>query len=215
MFVEKHMSSPVITVTPDLPFQDALKLMHERKFRRLPVVNKQGKLVGIVSERDLLYTSPAPATTLSAGEMNYLLSKIDVQSTMTKKVITITPGTTVEDAASIMIDKKIGGLPVLDGNDVVGIITETDLFKTLVGVIGGGQPGLRLSLEVPRKRGVLASLSKTILDLGGFVVSVCSFPIEEKPNDDGLVIKVRDVGKDQLVDELDELGDHVLDAREG
>ncbi|MFQ5578178.1 MAG: CBS domain-containing protein [Anaerolineae bacterium] len=214
MFVEKHMSSPVVTVPPDLPFQDALKLMQERKFRRLPVVNKQGKLVGIISERDLLYASPSPATTLSVWEMNYLLSKIDVQSIMTKKVITITPGTTVEDAASIMIDKKIGGLPVLDGNTVAGIITETDIFRILVGVIGGGQPGLRLSLEVPRKRGVLADLSKAIFDQGGFIVSVGSFPIEEKPEEDGLVIKVRDVSKGQLVDTLEKLGDRVTDARE-
>ncbi len=95
MFVRGHMSAPPVTVTPDVPFQDALKLMRDNKFRRLPVVDRFGKLVGIVSERDLLYASPSPASTLSVWEMNYLLSKITVEKVMTKNVITTTPDATI------------------------------------------------------------------------------------------------------------------------
>jgi len=129
MFVHHRMSSPPVTITPDTPFQDALKLMRDHQFRRLPVVNKKGKLVGIVSERDLLHAAPSPATSLSIWELHYLLSKIQVQKIMTKDVITTAPGTPIEKAARLMVANKIGGLPVVDEQgDVVGVITETDIF---------------------------------------------------------------------------------------
>lgn len=215
MFVRDRMSSEPVTVTPDTPFQDALKLMREHKFRRLPVVHKEnGKLVGIVSERDLLYASPSPATSLSVWELNYLLSKLQVQEIMTENVITTTPDTPIEDAARLIVDNKIGGLPVVDEkNHVVGVITETDIFKTFVEMLGGGQAGLRLTLQVPERKGVLADLSRAIFDLGGNIVSVGSF-YGETPGERELVVKVRDVSKGQLVETLEALGDHVLDARE-
>jgi len=214
MFVRDRMSSEPITITPDTPFQDALKLMHEHRFRRLPVVDKHGKLVGIVSERDLLYASPSPATSLSVWELNYLLSKLEVQEIMTKEVITTTPDTPIENAARLIVDNKIGGLPVVDeDNRVVGVITETDIFKTFVEMFGGGHSGLRLSLEVPERKGVLAELARTIFDMGGNIVSVGSF-YGDTPGERELVIKVRDVSRDQLVDTLEALGDHVLDARD-
>src|SRR5512136_1716877 len=109
MFVRDHMISPAVTVAPDLPFQEALKLMQENRLRRLPVVDKKGKLIGIVSERDLLYASPSPATTLSMWELTYVLSKIVVEELMTKEVITTTPDTPIEDAAQLMVEKKVGG----------------------------------------------------------------------------------------------------------
>ena len=214
MFVRGRMSSPAVTITPDTPFQDALKLMRERRFRRLPVVDKKGKLVGIVSERDLLHTSPSPATSLSIWELTYLLSEIEVREIMTEDVITTTPDTPIEDAAHLMAANKIGGLPVLDEqNCVVGVITETDIFKTFVEMFAGGRPGLRLTLEVPERKGVLVELSRAIYDLGGNVESVGSF-YSGIAGERGLVVKVQDVSKGQLVDMLEALGDHVVDARE-
>ncbi len=214
MLVRDRMSSPVVTVSPEMPFQDALKLMHERRFRRLPVADKRGKLVGIVAERDLLYASPSPATSLSVWELNYLLSKITVRELMTKNVVTIRPDMPIEDAAYLMKEKRIGGLPVVDENHhPIGIITETDIFKTFVEMFGGGQAGLRLSLEVPREKGVLAQLTRAIYQLEGTIISIGSFNLDV-PGDDGLVLKVQGVSQEQLVDTLEAIDDHVIDVRQ-
>ncbi len=215
MFVRDHMTTPVITVPPDLPFQEALRLMRENHFRRLPVVDKNGKIIGIVSERDLLYASPSPATTLSMWEVNYLLSKIKVDRLMSTTIITVSPDDILETAAHLMVENRIGGLPVVDkDNRPVGIITETDIFKSFVQMIGGGQPGLRLTLSVPRRKGVLAALTQAVYELGGNIVSVGTYPITDNPEENGLVIKVQDVSQSQLIANLEQLGDHVVDARE-
>src|SRR4030067_2289301 len=110
MFVGERMSHPVITVSPDMPVVDVLDLMKREHIRRTPVV-KGGKLVGIVSDKDLLNASPSPVTSLSVWELNYLLSKIQVKDVMTKEVMTVFADTPLEEAARIMADNKIGGLP--------------------------------------------------------------------------------------------------------
>jgi acetoin utilization protein AcuB len=214
MFVRDHMVSPTVTITPDLPFQDALKLMQDNEIRRLPVVDGGGKLIGIVSERDLLYASPSPATTLSVWELTYILSKIKIEELMTEEVVTTTPDAPIEDAASLMVEKNVGGLPVVDGeNKPVGMINDRDIFITLVELFGGGQPGLRLTLEVPNAKGVLAGLSTAIFDLDGNIANVGTFPIDDNPDLTGLVLKVQSVSQNQLVDALEKLGDHVVDIR--
>jgi acetoin utilization protein AcuB len=214
MFVRDHMV-PAISVAPDIPFQEALKLMQENRLRRLPVIDKKGQLIGIVSERDLLYASPSPATTLSMWELTYVLSKITVEELMTKEVITTTPDTSVEDAARLMVEKKVGALPVIDkNNQPVGIITDRDIFKTLVDLFGGGQPGLRLTLAVPHGKGVLAAVSTAIFKLGGNIVSLGTFPFVDKSGTDGMVLKVQDVSRQQLIAALENLGEQVIDARE-
>ena len=214
MVVRDRTSSPAVTVRAHTPFQDALKQMRDREFRRLPVVSKKGKLIGIVSERDLLHAAPSSATSLSVWEVQYLLSKLRVKKIMTKDVITTTPDTHVEDAGRLMVTHKIGGLPVADGhNDVVGVITEIDIFEAFVEMFAGGQAGLRLTLQVPERKGVLSMLSSTILGLGGRIESVGSF-YGEVDGERGLVVKVRDVSKGQLVETLEALGDHVVDARD-
>jgi acetoin utilization protein AcuB len=214
VFVRDRMSSPAVTITPGTPFQDALKLMRDCQFRRLPVVGEEGKLVGIVSERDLLHAAPSPATSLSIWELTYLLSKIEVREIMTEDVIITTPDTPIEDAAHLMAANKVGGLPVVDEhNCVVGVITETDIFKTFVEMFAGRRSGLRLTLGVPERKGVLAELSRAIFDLDGSIESIGSF-CGDVCGERGLVVKVRDVSKGQLVDALKVLGDHVVDARE-
>lgn len=140
MYVKDQMTTPAFTLTPEAPFLDALKLMRERKIRRIPIVNEQGKLLGIVSERDLLHAEPSPATSLSVWEMNYLLWKLKLGDVMTKPVITVTPKTALQDAASLMIKYKIGGLPVVDDEEkVIGVITETDIFKAFVALLNTEQ----------------------------------------------------------------------------
>lgn len=140
MYVKDQMTTPAFTLTPETPFLDALKLMRERKIRRIPIVNEEGKLLGIVSERDLLHAEPSPATSLSVWEMNYLLWKLKLGDVMTKPVITVTPKTALQDAASLMIKYKIGGLPVVDDEEkVIGVITETDIFKAFVALLNTEQ----------------------------------------------------------------------------
>lgn len=214
MLVRERMTSPAVTITPDTPFQEGLKLMRDKKFRRLPVVDHAGKVVGIVSERDLLHASPSPATSLSVWEVNYLLWKLKVSDIMTHSVLTINQNMPIEDAANLMVSHKIGGLPVVDDSGViVGVITETDIFKAFVEMLGGGQPGLRLTVEVPAGAGTLAKLSAKITELGGLILSVGSMS-RESDNARELIVKVTGVTKEDLIPAIESIGDHVVDARE-
>ena len=214
MFVRDRMTTPAFTVTPDTPFQDALKLMRDHKFRRIPVVDASGTLVGIVSERDLLHASPSPATSLSVWEVNYLLWKLKIGDIMTHNVLSITPDVPIEDAASLLVARKIGGLPVVDkDNKVIGVITETDIFKAFVELLGGGEKGLRVTLQVPTGGGTLAKLAQAIFEQGGVIVSVGSMDRESDKTRE-LIVKVRGVGREKLVNTIEALGDHVVDARE-
>ncbi|MBE2237545.1 MAG: CBS domain-containing protein [Caldilineaceae bacterium] len=214
MLVRERMTSPAVTITAETPFQEGLKLLRDKKFRRLPVVDSAGKIVGIVSERDMLHASPSPATSLSVWEVNYLLWKLKISDIMTHNVLTINQDTPVEDAASLMVTHKIGGVPVVDDSGkVVGVITETDIFKAFVEMLGGGEHGLRLTVQVPTGSGTLARLSTKISEMGGLILSVGSMARET----DGareLVVKVKGVTKDKLISALESIGDHVVDARE-
>jgi len=214
MLVRERMTSPAVTITPETPFQEALKLMRDKKFRRLPVVDSVGKIVGIVSERDMLHASPSPATSLSVWEVNYLLWKLKISDIMTHNVLTLNQDTPIEDAASLMVTYKIGGVPVVDDSGkVVGVITETDIFRAFVEMLGGGEHGLRLTVQVPTGSGTLAKLAGKITEQGGLILSVGSMDREA----DGareLVVKVKGVTKDKLIPALESIGDHVVDARE-
>jgi len=128
MNVGEHMSKPAIVVSPSTPVTAAMKLLRERRVRRLPVVD-DGELVGIVSERDLLRAMPSTATTLSVWEIPELLERLHVKDVMTRDVATVLASTPIQEAAQILIDRRIGGLPVLEDGRVVGVITETDIFR--------------------------------------------------------------------------------------
>jgi|SRR5918995_2117104 acetoin utilization protein AcuB len=170
MFVGERMSRPVIAVTPEDPINEVLAMFRNEHIRRAPVM-KEGKLVGIVSERDLLNASPSSATTLSVWELNYLISKVKVKNVMTKKVITVDANTPIEEAAKIMADKKIGGLPVVSAGKVVGMITETDLFKILLELMGARQKATRVTVTVPDQPGELAKITRAIANNGGDFIS--------------------------------------------
>lgn len=174
MLVGERMSRPVISIQPDMPVQDALALFRKEHIRRAPVI-KDGKLVGIVSDKDLLNASPSPVTSLSVWEINYLISKIKVAEVMTRKVITVKTDTPIEEAARVMADNKFGGLPVVDGGRVVGIITETDLFKIFLELMGAREPGVRVTAQVVDAPGELARLTKAIADIGGNFIAFGQF----------------------------------------
>ncbi len=174
MLVGERMSQPVISVSPDTPIHDALAMFKKEHIRRAPVI-KDGKMVGIVTETDLLNASPSPVSTLSVWEMNYLLSKVTVKQVMSKKVLTITRDTPIEEAARIMADNKLGGLPVVDDNKVVGIITETDLFKVFLELMGAREKGIRVTAQVEDKPGQLEKITKAISDAGGNFIAFGQF----------------------------------------
>jgi acetoin utilization protein AcuB len=212
MFVRDRMSSPAVTVTPDTSLQDALGLMHEGQLRRLPVMDDQGELIGIVTERDLLYASPPPAALLGGQGLDGLLSELRVREIMTEEVIAAAPDAFIEEAARLMADNKIGGLPVVDKDDhVVGVITETDVFRAFIDIYRAGHSGLYLTLEVPDREGMVLKLSRAIFDWGGNVVSVSSF-YDDRKGEHKLIIKGHDIEKDRVVDVLESLGYHVVEA---
>ena len=166
MFVANRMTKDPVTVAPDIPVLEAKELLKTHKFRRLPVV-RDGKLVGIVTDRDLREVSASPATTLSVHELNYLLAKMKISDIMKKNVLTIAADATIEEAALIMYREKIGGLIVVDVNGaVVGIITETDIFKCFVDVMGLAEGKTRLTIGVPNKVGVLHEITGVFQELG-------------------------------------------------
>ena len=214
MLVYERMSRHPITVTPDVPIDEALKLMRESKVRRLPVVDKKDKhkLVGIVSEKDLLYASPSPATSLSIYELHYLVSKIKVADVMTKDVITVGEYTPLEEAARIMVDHKIGGLPVVRNGTLVGIITETDLFKIFLELLGAREAGVRLTMLVPEQPGILATITREIVEMGGNIVTLGTF-LGEDPTNRLITVKVADVEQEKLVASMEALGMEIVDVR--
>jgi acetoin utilization protein AcuB len=196
-----------------MPINEALQLMKDRKVRRLPVLDKRGHLVGIVSEKDLLNAAPSSATTLSVWELNYLISRITVADVMTKDVITVGEFTPIEEAACIMADKKIGGLPVIREGRLIGIITETDIFKTFIEMLGAREKALRVSLLIPEEPGILANVTGAVTKLGGNIVSLGTFLGEDASNRT-VTLKVRDVDKDKLVKQMESMGITVLGIRE-
>ncbi|MBP6177280.1 MAG: CBS domain-containing protein [Anaerolineales bacterium] len=193
MFVGERMSRPVISVTPEMAIHDVLAMFKKEHIRRAPVI-KNGKLVGIVSERDLLNASPSPVTTLSVWEMNYLLSKVTVNQVMSKKVKTIDVTTPIEDAARMMADAKFGGMPVMSGGQVVGMITETDLFKTFLELMGARTKGIRVTAEIDDTPGQLAKVTKAIADAGGDFISFGQFSGDD-PTTKVLTFKISGIKK--------------------
>jgi acetoin utilization protein AcuB len=134
--VKECMSRNPVTAEASMPVLQAIGLMKEKGIRRLPVMDK-GKMVGIVAMSDLLKVSPSPATSLSIHEIHYLLGKMTLRDAMSRDVVSVREDSPIEEAAVLMKDKKIGGLPVLNASgDLVGIVTETDLFKVLVAMMG-------------------------------------------------------------------------------
>ena len=213
MLVGERMSRPVISIHPDMPLQDALRLMYKEHLRRLPVVDKRGKLVGIVSERDLLHASPSDATSLSVWELNYLISKITVDGIMTKDVITITEDTPLEEAARLMADGKVGCMPVMHDDELVGIITETDLFKVFLELLGAREPGVRLSVLLPDLPGELAKLTQAIFNLGGNIIALGTF-LGESPENREVTVKVGGVELQALKEAVEPIVDRLIDIRE-
>ncbi|HOJ99986.1 MAG TPA: CBS domain-containing protein [Termitinemataceae bacterium] len=213
MNVGQRMTRNPITITPDMSVPDAQALMRKEKIRRLPVLDKNGKLVGIVTARDLIHASPSPATSLDMYELHYLLSKLKVEKVMSHPVITVTEDLPIEEAARIMADNNISGLPVMRGEVLVGIITESDLFKLFIELFGARHQGIRLTVLLPEKRGELAEVSSAIAKNGGNIISLATFEGED-PTNSYCTIKVNGIDRETLLDVITPLVTRIVDIRE-
>lgn len=212
MLVRNRMSQPAITVHPDTSLQDALGLMHAERVRRLPVVDRKGKLVGIVSERELLKASPSIATTLSKFEIKEAIKDLKIKEFMSTGVATVTENTPVEEAARIMVDGQISGLPVVRDDEVVGVITETDIFKVFLEIFGARQPGIRVAFLLSQAPGQLATVSTAIAKAGGNLIALGSFLGETSENVE-ITMKIDSMEQQEVVDILTPLVEKILDIR--
>lgn len=213
MLVGERMSHPVLTVRPETPIQEALAMMHKEHVRRFPVVDKRGKMVGLVSENDLLNASPSEATTLSVWEVSYLLSKITVERVMAKQVITITEDTPLEEAARIMADHQIGSLPVMRSGELVGIITETTLFKLFLELLGARESGVRLTALVSDQPGKLYEMTGAIQKIGGNIIALGTF-LGESVENRLVTLKIGGASIDSVRKAIEPLVEKIIDIRE-
>ena len=213
MLVGERMSKPIITVRPETPMPEALDLMHKEHIRRLPVVNKQGELVGIVTEADLFKASPSEATSLSIYEVTYLLGKLTLDRIMSKEVVTVTEDTPLEEAARIMADHHFSGLPVMRGKELVGMITETSLFRIFLELLGARRSGVRVTVSLLDKPGELAHLTKTVTELGGNFIALGTF-MGDSPKTGVVTFKVEGVKLDALKEALTPLVEKLIDIRD-
>jgi acetoin utilization protein AcuB len=190
------MSHPVFTVKPDLPITKAHELMAREKVHRAPVV-KNSKLVGIITENDILKAYPSTATSLAVWEVTSLLEKITVKDIMVKNVRTVQEDTPIEEAARILTDNKISALPVMRDKELVGIITETDLFRIMLEMLGARHPGVRFTVLMPYQAGEIAKLSQAIYQNGGNILSLSTFEGDTSA-DFLMTVKVEGIHQDRL-----------------
>ncbi len=207
---EKIQKSPV-TISPDASFFEARNLIHEKGVRHIPVVDKNNRLAGIVTDRDIRQAAPSDATLLSVQELNYLLGKLKVSGFMTPrdKLITITPDTLIEEAVQLMHDHKIGCLPVLEGEKLYGIFTETDALDHLVDVFGYKEKGTRLTLALEDKPGSMLGILEVMKKHNVNITSIItpSFMVEGKRI---AAIRLRTEDYEGIVKDLEKAGYEVL-----
>ena len=190
MYVGNVMRSELVTVPPDTTLLSAQNILEKKQINHLLVVDSDGELLGIVSDRDLKKSWASSATTLSKNELMYLLDQVTVASIMAKKTITIAPGTTIERAALLMNENRINALPVVEGDQLVGIITSRDVIKILLEAIGIEKDSARLTVLVKDRIGVISDISQTLRDQGINIRSLFTWPENDHPGVYYLVVRV-------------------------
>lgn len=197
MLIVERMTRDPLTIGGEATVQEALSAIQDRNLRHLPVLDEMDVLIGIVSEKDLLRAS----------------EQARVETIMTQEVITVSEYTALEEAARIMADHKISSLPVMRGSRLVGIITETDLFKIFLELLGAREEGVRLTMLIPEEKGMLASLTNEIHAMGGNILALGTF-MGEDPTNRMVTVKVASVPTEKLVAVMEALGMEIVDVRE-
>lgn len=190
MYVGTVMRTELVTIPPDTTLLAAQDTLDKKQINHLLVVDGDGELLGIVSDRDLKKSWASSATTLSKNELMYLLDQVTVASIMAKNTMTISPGTTIERAALLMNQNRINALPVLDGEELVGIITSSDVITVLLEAIGIEKDSARLTVLVKDRVGVISDISKTLREQGINIRSLFTWPEKGHPGVYYLVVRV-------------------------
>jgi len=197
------MTPKPFTLKPTESISRAIDLMKEKKIRRVPIVSDAGRLVGIVSDRDLKDVSPSRATTLDIWELHYVLDKLKLKEVMTKNPWTVTPEMPIEKAAALMLEKKVEGLPVVDGKGaLVGILTEGDIFRALVSLTGVSKKRTRVSLLVPDRAGSIREVADICRGQGGTIFSILGSYSKVPAGKRELVMRVECPSPETLQSEL-------------
>lgn len=205
MLVKNWMSKEVITVDADDSMQNTIYLLQEQNIKRLPVMDK-GKIVGIITDRDLKKASPSDATTLDMHELLYLISKIKVSQLMKKPVITIPPDCTVEEAAAILLEKRISGLPVVDEkNRLLGIITRSDIFRVIISLTGLGKKGVQFAIRIKDMPGPIKEVRELIHEYGGRTASILTSWDNAPPDHLNIYFRVYQIDRQKLPSLLDKI----------
>lgn len=212
MNVSYVMTRNPLYIHPEMSVPDARAFMKKEHVGRLPVLDKNNTLIGIVTERDLINASPSVATTLDMYEMSYLLSKLKVEKVMQKKVITIEEDVVVEEAARIMVDNNISALPVMRDGALVGIVSDGDLYRLFIKLFGARQEGVRLTILLPERTGELKQISQVIADLGGNVISLLICDGTDVTNK-MCIIKVSGIARPTLVEAIQAIALEIIDVR--
>ncbi|EMG36006.1 CBS-domain-containing membrane protein [Desulfocurvibacter africanus PCS] len=198
MLIKDWMNTPVITIGPDESMMKASKLLKDKNIRRLPVVDDTGKLIGILSDRDIKEASPSKATTLDVHELYYLLSEIKVKDIMTKNPVRLKAEDSVEKAAVLLSEKSLGGLPIVDDNDsVVGIITEKDMFDILIEITRVRDGGVQMGFQLPRTPGALKPILEDLAGSGAKILSIITVYPKGQP-DRKAFIRIDEMEKSEL-----------------
>ena len=201
MPVKNWMTTDVVSVGPDTSLLKVGKLMKDHHIRRIPVVDEKGQVIGIISDRDVRDASPSKATTLDMYEMHYLLAELKAKNIMTAKPITVKPTDTVEQAALIMLDNKVGGLPVVDdAGKLVGIISDHDVFKAMVDITGARLGGLQFAVELPDQPGTARPLFDLLRTHNARILSVLT--VSNADGNRHMFVRVRDLENEQSEQEL-------------
>jgi acetoin utilization protein AcuB len=206
------MTENPVTIHGDASVLDAKELMAKKGVKKLPVVDKNGTLVGILTAADLAKASPSAATSLDVFELGYLLSKLSVEKTMVKSVKTTNSLQTVEEAARLMNDYGISCLPVVKDEILIGIVTESDLFATFIDMFNTRTPGVRIVAVVNEMPGELAKISSAIAEKNGNIVSFVTSEASDAAHKK-ITLKVTDVSETELKSALEICGAQVEDIR--
>jgi acetoin utilization protein AcuB len=214
MLVKDLMATDLVYVAPNRSVADASEIMAEHRIRHLPVVDEEGRLLGLITRGTLSKALPGAGTGLTRFEFSYLTSSTSVSEVMIKEPAIIDKDGAVEEAARIMNEQRISSLLVMDGQELAGIITDTNLFEALMELMGGRRSGVRLTVHIPDRAGALASVTGAVAKAGGYLSAVGGWYVKQAENLYGSLLKIENLTQEQLVEAISELPDvTIVDVR--